>query len=121
MTGDMTSGDLYINVEVASDSATLSITNNSTRNLEVKYLDPSDVTKYTTASINPGATWNGSGSGVSIDTRGTVTITAVGGAITVNTGAAVSGAPYAQMSADGLVWEGGSITGNLSLTIADKT
>ena len=120
-TRNMTSGDLYINVEVASDSATLSITNNSTRNLEVKYLDPSDVTKYTTATINPGTTWNGTGSGVNIDTRGTVTITAVGGAITVNAGTAVVGAPYAQMSADGLVWEGGSITDDLALTIANKT
>ena len=120
-TRNMTSGDLYINVEVASDSATLSITNKSTRNLEVKYLDPHDVTKYATATIDPGATWNGGGSGVNIDTRGTVTITAVGGAITVNAGAAVVGAPYAQMSADGLVWEGGSITGDLTLKIADKT
>ena len=112
-----TSKPVILVATVVSDTATLSITNNSSAPLTVEYLNSDDLSKMTVEVVAA----NGGTLTVTskLDTRGPVTITA-GTSVDITNSAAAS-TPGQSALTNVQTWTSGNLQGNVTLVVADHT
>ena len=111
-----TSKPLILIAKVVNDAAHLTITNNSSADLVVEYMNIDDSSKTTIATVVAGGTLTVASK---LDTRGPIAITAnkpVDIAVT-----APSLVPDASSGASVQTWNSGNIQGDVTLTVTDPT